>query len=775
MNDVVQGGWFDAGDHVKFNMPMAYSAAILGWGLLEYGDNLSELEKTEVNLNVQYALDYLVACDTNDIPELGITDEVVCQVGVGGPDHKWWGSPEIAELEVKYGEMGERAIETTDSTCVTGQMSAALTVGYLICKEDYPEKADLYLEKARHYFELANTSRSDEDYMATEAATGNFYKSWSPVWDQLFWSAVWLYKATGEEKYLDLCKECLENTATEEQSTTKKFTWPFSWDDVTYGAEILYIQETGDEEVKGWLKNHLDWAQGIEVEGKAAKNYEGVEMGADNWGTLRYANNDAFIMNVAIDTLDFGAEYETAGREWATYQTNYCLGDNSNNYSYVVGFGEDFPQQVHHRGAFGGVVDEGTQLAKMEEATNSKGYAHILYGALAGGPSQSGIWIDQADKYENTEVATDYNAAYTGNLMCLIGQYKGERMANFPPEEVPNRLEFYTDAVIGQDQDFFTGLKIKPTNHSAYPARYLENPTFRYFFDITEVLAAGYTVDDLYTQVDYDRYKDVVISEKPVQYDGNIYYVQLSYDHPDALAPMGQEQHACEVQFRVGLPDGSAEGSWDPSNDYSYQGLTTGEAYSVTDRICIYDGNKLIYGVEPDGTEAVFVPREIAPLPMPGDDGGTDPTTSEPTSEPSSDPTSEPSSDPTSEPSSDPTSEPSSDPTTSEPTSDPTTSEPSSDPTTSEPSSDPTSSEPTSSGELPTGNLCGDVNLDGLINVADLVALCKHVVGVVGADLTGQGLANSDCDGDGVVNSDADDALYLAQFIVKKINVLPFK
>ena len=29
------GGWFDAGDNVKFNLPMAYSASMLGWSLYE--------------------------------------------------------------------------------------------------------------------------------------------------------------------------------------------------------------------------------------------------------------------------------------------------------------------------------------------------------------------------------------------------------------------------------------------------------------------------------------------------------------------------------------------------------------------------------------------------------------------------------------------------------------------------------------------------------------------------------------------------------------------
>ena len=39
MVDLV-GGYYDAGDHVKFGLPMAFTVTMLSWSVIEYGKQI---------------------------------------------------------------------------------------------------------------------------------------------------------------------------------------------------------------------------------------------------------------------------------------------------------------------------------------------------------------------------------------------------------------------------------------------------------------------------------------------------------------------------------------------------------------------------------------------------------------------------------------------------------------------------------------------------------------------------------------------------------------
>lgn len=85
------------------------------------------------------------------------------------------------------------------------------------------------------------------------------------------------------------------------------------------------------------------------------------------------------------------------------------LGDNPDGQSYVIGFGEDYPLNPHHRAA-SGVTDVNDTVDNL----------YTLTGALVGGPDQSGNYNDDRTDYVQKEVATDYNAGFSGVLAALI-------------------------------------------------------------------------------------------------------------------------------------------------------------------------------------------------------------------------------------------------------------------------------------------------------------------------------------------------------------------
>ena len=106
---------------------------------------------------------------------------------------------------------------------------------------------------------------------------------------------------------------------------------------------VLYAQNTKNQTYIDRVKKHLDyWTYNV-------TQLEGGLRWIDSWGCLRYATSAAFLTAVACDTLPLGdtADYKS----FYEAQANYCLGDNPLNQSFVVGYGENYPLNAHHRTA----------------------------------------------------------------------------------------------------------------------------------------------------------------------------------------------------------------------------------------------------------------------------------------------------------------------------------------------------------------------------------------------------------------------------------------
>ena len=433
-------------------------------------------------------------------------------------------------------------------------------------------------------------------------------KSYYPAtdfYDELFYAANWMYMATGDQQYLDECeKDFIPEFPLEQQSTTRNFTWGFCWDDHSQAASLLYAINTGKEEWIEQIHRHLEyWTTG----------YDGKQVGYTpdgmawlfQWGATRHAANTVFLALIAADKLfKDNEELYSKYKAFAKTQMEYFFGNNNLGLSYVIGMGEKNPKSVHHRGA-SGIHDDswGALGTDVSDGIHQNEYAHVLYGALEGGPNKDGSFNDKVGAYENTEVAIDYNAGYTAALCGMIKDYGGKILDDFPVPEKPKWPEFLISAGINGDNKSFTELKVYAMNHSAWPARVIKDLSYNYYFDITEIIEGGLTVDDITTRIGADQHsgdEGKASISGPIQYKDNIYYVKISYGDGRVIMPSGQSEFRGEVQFRISIPDNVGV-VWDPSNDYSFQDLTS--TMAVTPYITMYDGDKLIWGIEPDGTK----------------------------------------------------------------------------------------------------------------------------------------------------------------------------
>ncbi|MBE6843086.1 MAG: glycoside hydrolase [Ruminococcus sp.] len=583
LGDKIYKGWYDAGDHVKFNLPMAYSAATLAWGLYMYGDAVEKVGQYEIyQNNLEYALDYFVDCD--------LGDEVVFQVGNGTEDHTWWGPVELLEYGMVEGSTYERPYYTGTGSAVCGGMAAALAAGAAALKGK-SDKCDTYIEHAENIFKIADKAKSDDDYNDSNAS--GFYRS-SHFYDELFYAANWLYIATGNKDYLDKATSYIPNLGTELGSNELKYSWSHCWDDAQQGGMLLYAINTQEDKYIKQIEKHISyWTNDVQ-------ELPGGLRWLTTWGCLRYATTAGFIAAVACDTVLKDSPNVESYKTFYKEQADYCLGNNPDGRAYVVGYNETSPTRPHHRTA------HGSWNNSVFDPEDSR---HILYGALVGGPTEAGVYEDDRNNYINNEVATDYNAGFTALMCKLIGEYGGKTDPDFPEPEVRTPEYFVESRLKGLDDSGIT-VSFKFTNHTAWPARTQDNMSFRYYMDISEVLDAGFSASDIAIRCDrnqstmYGECKPATISEMK-QYDGNIYYVEVEIPDGKIAMPISEGRHQCEFLISFVFPNYGS--GWDATNDFSNLDgiLDTGETSScVAQNVPVYYNGELVFGAEPDGTKA---------------------------------------------------------------------------------------------------------------------------------------------------------------------------
>ncbi len=412
----LSGGFHDAGDHVKFGLPMAFSMTLLAWGAIEYPEAYADVgQLDELRDLLRWGADYLMRCHVRT--PTGETSAFYGQVGDPALDHAFWGPAEAMTMA----RPAFRVDATAPGSDLAGETAAALAASAMVLAGDDPTLAAEMIEHAESLHRFADTHRGK--YSDSIPTASPYYTS-SGYLDELAWGALWLYRATGRSEWLDEARAAYDQVP-------GAYDWTLSWDDKSYGCHLLkaIVDRDADSLAKAsaWLDYWTTGHQGQQV----AITPGGLAF-LSEWGSLRYAANTAFCALVHADRI---GDPDDRYSDFARAQIDYLLGTNPAGRSYVCGFGTNPPVNPHHRSAHGSTTND------IHQPTDN---LHILYGAMVGGPDANDGFADDRTDFQKNEVALDYNAGLTGALARLSLETNGSPAPGFGGPSGPDIL-FHED------------------------------------------------------------------------------------------------------------------------------------------------------------------------------------------------------------------------------------------------------------------------------------------------------------------------------------------
>ncbi|MBO5533395.1 MAG: glycoside hydrolase family 9 protein [Fibrobacter sp.] len=214
----LQGGWYDAGDHLKESQTQAFAFAALAVmsatnpskDVDHYAYNQADFVKTDgipdVLREAKHGADFFLRAYEF---AKGVVDDMPVSVGDYGADHGWWGRPEIqdyvtvsrrggpTERDVRLGELG-------------ANISAEIVAGLAILSKDYAKYdkkfADSCLVVAEKMYAFAKDLAQGKTFKNNKKAAGwgsAAYIGNNEFADDLALASVALLYATGKKDYAD--------------------------------------------------------------------------------------------------------------------------------------------------------------------------------------------------------------------------------------------------------------------------------------------------------------------------------------------------------------------------------------------------------------------------------------------------------------------------------------------------------------------------------------------------------------------------------------------
>ncbi|KAL6004288.1 Esterase/lipase/thioesterase [Asimina triloba] len=315
---------------------------------------------------------------------------------------------------------------------VAAETAAALAAASIVFKDSDPSYSSKLLQTAKQVFDFADRYRGAySDSLAS--AVCPFYCSYSGYQDELLWGAAWLHRATEDTSYLSYNQSNGHTMGADDDDYT------FGWDDKRAGTKVLLS--------KGFLQNRIEELQSYKAHSDnficslipgspsfQAQYTPGGLLYKATWSNLQCVTATSFLLLTYADYLRSSGGQVSCGNTIVTpqhlislakKQVDYILGENPQRMSYMVGFGERYPQHIHHRGSSVPSVHAHPSFIPCGEGfqyfSSSSPNPNILVGAVVGGPDDKDNFYDDRNNFQQSEPTTYINAPLVGALAFFAG------------------------------------------------------------------------------------------------------------------------------------------------------------------------------------------------------------------------------------------------------------------------------------------------------------------------------------------------------------------
>ncbi|KAL9831041.1 putative cellulase [Arabidopsis thaliana] len=389
------GGYYDAGDNVKFVWPMSFTTTLLSWAALEYQNEITSVKQIGyLRSTIKWGTNFILRAHTS--PNMLYT-----QIIVVGKDQKIW-----THLELFYS-----ISSSSPGSEVAGEAAAALAAASLVFKPVDSIFSSTLLNHAKSLFEFA------DKYRGSYQASCPFYCSHSG------------YQQQGEKSYLNY----VISNKDWSQAVNE-----FSWDNKFAGAQALLASEfyNGTNDLEKFKTDVESFVCAL-MPGSSSQQIKptpgGILFIRDN-SNLQYVTTATTILlhysntltKAGVGSIQCGSTQFTVSqiRNFAKSQVDYILGNNPLKMSYMVGFGTKYPTQPHHRGSSLPSIQ-----SKPEKIDCNGGFSYyssdtpnpnVHIGAIVGGPNSSDQYSDKRTDYSHAEPTTYINAAFIGPVAAMI-------------------------------------------------------------------------------------------------------------------------------------------------------------------------------------------------------------------------------------------------------------------------------------------------------------------------------------------------------------------